>query len=244
MEFQSATLGELAKALSAAQGKITFALKDCTADMGVKGGKRKYADLQAVIDAVKPALAENNLAYAQAVMPATDGIALRTTLMHSSGEWIAGEIRLPNDRMGGIQGMGSALTYARRYALSAMVGVAPDEDDDGQAAQDAWKDKQTQRPAAQKSAQESAQKTAQKTAQKHETTPQMSDELKAKAMEVWNALGAAGFQSPADRIHEIGRRLGKSIQRSSELTLDDCEAVLWSLKNSEQPSETENDNPF
>lgn len=238
MEFQSEQIGNIAKALCAAQGEITFALKDSTADMGMKGGKRKYADLQSVLDAIKPALAKNELAYTQQTMPSTEGIALRTTLMHSSGEWVAGVIALPIDRMGGIQGMGSALTYARRYALSALVGVAPDEDDDGQAAQDAWKSKQEPKPAPRQNA-------PQKPAQKQETASQMSEELKAKATEVWNALGAAGFQSPADRLHEISRRLGKPIQKSSELSVDDCNAVLWSLKAPETPSEsTDNDIPF
>lgn len=140
MEYQSEQIGELAKALSEAQGKFTFALKDSLADMGAKGGRRKYADLQAVIEAVKPHLAAHGLAVVQATMPNQNGISLRTTLMHSSGQWIAGQIDLPNDRMGGIQGMGSALTYARRYALSAMVGIAADEDDDGEASMKAAKE--------------------------------------------------------------------------------------------------------
>ena len=71
-------------------------------------------------------------------MPNASGITLRTTLAHKSGQWIASELTLPNDRMGGIQGMGSALTYARRYALAAMVGVAQD-DDDGEGAMAASK---------------------------------------------------------------------------------------------------------
>ncbi len=234
MEYQSESIGNLAKALCAAQGEITFALKDSTADMGMKGGKRKYADLQSVLDAIKPALAKNELAYTQQTMPNDNGISLRTTLMHSSGEWVSGIISLPIDRMGGIQGMGSALTYARRYALSALVGVAPDEDDDGQAAQDAWKAKQAQKPA-------QRQNAPQKPAQKQE----MPDELKAKAKEVWSALDAAGFQSAEDRLHEISRILGKPVQGSKELTVDDCDTVLYCLKNP-LPSEAEsaNDNPF
>ena len=231
MDYQSESIGALAKALCAAQGEITFALKDCTADMGVKGGKRKYADLQSVIDAVKPALVKNELAYVQQTMPAQEGIALRTTLMHSSGEWIAGEIRLPIDRMGGIQGMGSALTYARRYALSSIIGVAPDEDDDGQTAQDAWNQrKQGNQPAPRQNA---PQKAAQR--------PEMPAEMKAKVSEVWNALADAGFQSKEDRLHEIGRIIGKPVQGSAELTMDDCDAVLWSLK---QPKTEPSDCPF
>lgn len=136
--FMSENIGELAAALAAAQGELTFAVKDSVADMGMKGGRRSYADLQSVIDAVRNGLSKNGIAVIQAPMPNTSGITLRTTLAHKSGQWIASELTLPNDRMGGIQGMGSALTYARRYALAAMVGVAQD-DDDGAAAMAASK---------------------------------------------------------------------------------------------------------
>lgn len=136
--FMSSEIGELAAALAAAQGEFTFAAKDSVADMGTKGGRRKYADLQSVLEAVRDGLAKNGLAVIQAPMPNASGITLRTTLAHKSGQWIASELTLPNDRMGGIQGMGSALTYARRYALAAMVGVAQD-DDDGEGAMAASK---------------------------------------------------------------------------------------------------------
>lgn len=131
--FMSEEIGELAAALAAAQGGFTFAVKENTADMGQKGGRRKYADLQNVIEAVREGLSRNGLAVIQSPMPNPSGVTLRTTLAHKSGQWIASELSLPNDRMGGIQGMGSALTYARRYALAAMVGVAQDDDDGAQA---------------------------------------------------------------------------------------------------------------
>lgn len=133
MEFQSNEIGELASALAAAQAGFTFAVKDSEAPVFEKGGnakgRRKYADLQSVLDAVREGLTANGIAVIQAPMPAENGIKLRTTLAHKSGQWMASELCLPNDRMGGVQGMGSALTYARRYALAAMVGIAQDDDD-------------------------------------------------------------------------------------------------------------------
>ena len=128
MEYQSQEIGELAAALAAAQATFTFAAKDSTAAMG-SAGKRKYADLQSVLESVREGLTANGLAVIQAPMPADNGIKLRTTLAHKSGQWIASELCLPQDKMGGVQGMGSALTYARRYALAAMVGIAQDDDD-------------------------------------------------------------------------------------------------------------------
>ena len=138
MEYQSEKIGALAAALAKAQAGFTFAAKSAEAPILSKNkdgktyqsGKRTYADLQSVLDAVREGLANNGIAVIQAPMPCKkDGILLRTTLAHESGEWIASELELPNDRMGGVQGMGSALTYARRYALAAMVGIAQDDDD-------------------------------------------------------------------------------------------------------------------
>lgn len=128
LSYQSEEIGELAAALAAAQARFTFAVKDSTAVMGT-AGKRKYADLQSVLEAIRDGLTANGLAVIQAPMPADNGIKLRTTLAHKSGQWMASELCLPQDRMGGVQGMGSALTYARRYALAAMVGIAQDDDD-------------------------------------------------------------------------------------------------------------------
>ena len=138
MEYQSQEIGELAAALAAAQATFTFAAKDSTAAMG-SAGKRKYADLQSVLEAVREGLTANGLAVIQAPMPADNGIKLRTTLAHKSGQWMASELCLPQDKMGGVQGMGSALTYARRYALAAMVGIAQDDDDGETAMQESRK---------------------------------------------------------------------------------------------------------
>lgn len=148
MEYQSEKIGALAAALAKAQAGFTFASKSAEAPILSKGkdgktyqsGKRTYADLQSVLDAVREGLASNGIAVIQAPMPCQkDGILLRTTLAHESGEWIASELELPNDRMGGVQGMGSALTYARRYALAAMVGIAQDDDDGETAMQESRK---------------------------------------------------------------------------------------------------------
>jgi hypothetical protein len=62
------------------------------------------------------------------------GPVLRTTLLHKSGQWIASEVPLMVGEKSTMQTLGSAITYARRYGLAAMVGVVADEDDDGNAA--------------------------------------------------------------------------------------------------------------
>lgn len=208
--FQSEQIGELAKALATAQGKMTFAAKDSTADMGQKGGRRKYADLASVIDAIRVPLSENGLAFVQAVMPDDKSMRIRTTLMHNSGQWIAGEISLPPDRMGGVQGMGSALTYARRYALAAMVGIAQD-DDDGEAAMAASRKAEKQR-------------IQQVRKQAVENNPD------APSPEMFRALMATlterGFKGRDDILGELSSFLGREVQSSKELTRSEISDYL------------------
>lgn len=126
---RSETISTLAASLVKAQREIEGAAKDKTNPHY----RSKYADLASVADACKPALNRHGIAYVQAPEPSESGtLALTTMLVHESGEWISGTCTMPlpkNDP----QGYGSAMTYARRYALAAMVGVCP-EDDDAEAA--------------------------------------------------------------------------------------------------------------
>jgi hypothetical protein len=95
--------------------------------------KSKYADLTSVIDAIKPTLARHNLAFYQRPQPSEDGVLVQTVLRHASGEEIdLGTLYVPANKRDA-QGFGSAMTYARRYALMTAFGV-PAEDDDGNAA--------------------------------------------------------------------------------------------------------------
>lgn len=95
--------------------------------------KSKYADLGAVIDAVKPALINNGLFFTQSTHPSQDGVSVETVLHHASGEsYSMGVLFVPANKRDA-QGFGSALTYARRYSLMTAFGV-PTEDDDGNAA--------------------------------------------------------------------------------------------------------------
>lgn len=125
----SESITKIAPALLAAQRQITFAAKEATNPHF----RSKYADLPAVIDAVKPALNEAGIVFMQMPAPSESGtLALCTRLIHESGEWIESTATCPlqkNDP----QGYGSANTYLRRYSLAAAVGLYQD-DDDGQAA--------------------------------------------------------------------------------------------------------------
>ena len=115
-------------ALAAAQAEMGKALKDSSNP----AFKSKYADLASVMDACMPALGKHGIAVFQPTFDDETGRYVKTVFAHVSGEMI--ECRVPlivnkND----MQGYGSAVTYARRYGLMGMAGIAP-EDDDGNAA--------------------------------------------------------------------------------------------------------------
>jgi len=127
--MQSDNIAELATALSKAQADITGALKDNSNPFF----KSKYADLASCWDACRKQLAANGLSVIQTTEPTEAGLMLVTTLAHSSGQWVRGLMPvLTKDNSP--QGQGSGLTYARRYALAAIVGLAQ-IDDDAEAAQ-------------------------------------------------------------------------------------------------------------
>lgn len=95
--------------------------------------KNTYASLEAVIDAAKPALQANGITFLQAPGAINEkGLEVTTTLFHTSGEWLSSTLTVPLQKKDA-QGVGSAITYACRYSLMAMLGLPP-VDDDGEAA--------------------------------------------------------------------------------------------------------------
>ena len=126
---QSESIKELATALSKVQGELTYAKKDSANPFF----KSTYADLESVWDACRSLLAKNGLSVIQMPGNYFEGrMWLVTKLCHTSGEWIEQEMSVPVQKADP-QGAGSALTYMRRYALAAVVGVVQ-ADDDGNAA--------------------------------------------------------------------------------------------------------------
>lgn len=130
IEFSS-EIGEIAGALATAQGKMKNAVKDRTNPHF----KNTYATLASVRDAVTPALSENGLSVVQLNEPHEERslVVVVTILMHKSGQWIRSRIAMPATKADA-QGIGSALTYARRYALSGILNISSEDDDDGEEA--------------------------------------------------------------------------------------------------------------
>ena len=124
---KSESIKNLSIALSKFQGEITNPTN--TADNPFF--KSKYAPLETVLNTARPVLSKHGLSVVQA--PSGDGqnIIITTTLLHESGEWIEfPELVLRADKPTA-QGAGSAITYGRRYALSAILGMSSEDDDDG-----------------------------------------------------------------------------------------------------------------
>lgn len=125
----SQAIGQIAAALSAAQG----AMKPAAFNRINPHFKNRYADLTSVIDAARAALAANGLAVAQSVTSDDLRVTVETLLSHKSGEWIEAVTTMKASKPDA-QGIGGTFTYAKRYALCAMLGISADEDDDGNGA--------------------------------------------------------------------------------------------------------------
>ena len=133
--MQSATIGELTKALSQFQGSVKQPKLNKSVKVTTKDGRSytfQYADLGACISAAAPELQKNGLA----VMQTIQGQVLVTTLSHSSGEYINSQMPLNQQTLfsTAFQSIGSMITYLKRYAYCAILGIVADDDDDANAA--------------------------------------------------------------------------------------------------------------
>jgi len=142
--YSSGELNALAESLAKAQGVMVPAKKGAENPFF----KSKYADLASVWDVCRGPLSENGLSIVQAIaVPAPGETILQTILLHTSGQLIVSSypVKPVKDDP---QGMGSAITYARRYALMAMIGIAPEDDDGESAVRRAPKDSPPEKKAA------------------------------------------------------------------------------------------------
>ncbi len=123
---KSENISNLALSLSLLQGEIKDVHKD------KKGYGYSYADLSSVLEIIRPLLSKYKLALAQLPGCIGERLSLTTMLMHESGQWISSTIEMPIEKaknMSLAQATGSVMTYARRYALAAIMGVAQTDND-------------------------------------------------------------------------------------------------------------------
>lgn len=134
MNDRSENIEQFAAAFALAQGEFVNPKRNKTVSVRTKSGATytfAYADLGAIIDAVRAPLAKNGLCFMQTlVLDETGKYRLRTEILHSSGQWKATAYPLVIEDAGSNQGFGSSLSYMRRYSLSTMLGIVADDDDD------------------------------------------------------------------------------------------------------------------
>lgn len=123
---QSAKIDKLATALAKAQGEMEGAKTESKNPFF----KSSYADLHTVMISSLPYLNKHGLSIVQGNRYGSDnGFYVTTTLLHQSGQWMRSEIRMPIGGKRDAQAVGAAMTYGRRYGLSAMIGIAQYDDD-------------------------------------------------------------------------------------------------------------------
>lgn len=147
----------------------------------------KYADLAAIMDEARPLLGENELALVQNLVESSpDEVRLLTTLYHTSGQYFSSLITLKPSKADP-QGIGSAITYARRYSLSPLLGIVTEEDDDGNAASGPGN---TKAPAPAQKAPAPAQKTkkAEPPVQPTAPAPKPKSEITIRKERAWKRL--------------------------------------------------------
>lgn len=121
---KSEQINELATALSKAQGELENASKSSSN----QHFRSKYADLAEILNTIRPVFSLHGLAVTQCPSFEHGVASVETVLMHSSGQWISSIISAPCSKQDA-QGVGSAITYCRRYALAAVAGIAQEDDD-------------------------------------------------------------------------------------------------------------------
>lgn len=193
----SDTVAKIAAALSAFQADV----KDPRRDGQNPHFRSKYVQIDGLLDAVRPTLSKHGLSVIQSTGGDGQTITVTTMILHTSGELIETDALSLKAQRADPQGAGSAITYGRRYSLSAALGVAWDDDDDGNAASEPQKPGQTPVPT------EDA-KTVQ--------TPVPTEDAKFATLKLIMAEGAKKGVNPHD-FADIIRMKYKKI-RSSELT--------------------------
>lgn len=227
-KMMSDEIGELAGALAEAQAELSPAVKNAQNPHL----KNRYADIAAVYEAIRETLPKHGLAVSQMVLPHDSKARVRTLLMHKSGQWIASECLMPIDGRGGPQGMGSAITYARRYSLSAIVGVVSEDDDDAEAAQGFQQGRQRQQY--QQRQQQTQQPRTQQAQQPRQAQAENSNTMtSAQSKALMAHLTKKHGNNREAYLADLSEFFGREIKSSRELTKSDVQKYLDSIFNGE-----------
>jgi hypothetical protein len=184
--MQSSSIDKFAAAFAKAQAKFDTPRHNKTAK--VKGTTKEgrnyeydyaYADLSAVLDAIRSALNANGIGVLQPLTQVRGHMVLQTLLLHESGEYLGSEYPIPECKT--VQGLGKELTYGRRYSLVALTGVFAEEDDDGAGA---MLEGSREKPKGATKGKETKRKTSPPPAQP--PAPNLDDALASVARKIWD----------------------------------------------------------
>ena len=231
-------IGDLAKALSLAQGKMSHAIKDSTNPFY----KSKYADLESVIDAAKKPLEENGLSVSQGGDYKYDQWVIVTKLSHSSGQWIETYCPILANKQDA-QGFGSGITYARRYAYAAIIGISQSDDDGALAVQSTHKET-IKSPSQQKQIEEKKAPInyAQQSADPGAYVIPLGKEIKGMTLRM---VDDKKLQGLADWLTNKAKSEGKEVDGSGKLYIEKMnEWFSYKNKNTNEPPDFDmNDTP-
>lgn len=240
-------LASLAAALAKVQAELPKLERDRTVEVEKKSGgtySYSYVTLANLSDAILPLLARHGLSFAAMPGAGSDGkMCVRYHLMHESGESLAGEFPISGE--GGIQMIGGRITYARRYCLAAIVGVAADEDDESRLADDGAP-RSAQRAAARPRRQQPSPNEDRPTAQRGQQARAASSRppLPGEAPDgpvgqdqhrhmhaLWRDLGFGGEENRQTRLDITAKILGLSgLDSSATLTRAQGDQVIARLR--------------
>ena len=232
------SIANLAAALAKVQAELPKLERDRTVEVTQKSGDKysySYVTLANLTEAILPLLAKHGLAFAAMPGAGADGkMCVRYHLLHESGEELTGEFPISGE--GGIQMIGGRITYARRYCLAAIVGVAADEDDEARLSDD------TGPRTAQRAAAKTAPAGEGKTATRRQPPaggpplPGETDRISQPQMAKMQALfGEQGFGTPDDKRAFIVGVIGRELASARDLTKDEARQVIDRLTDREEP---------
>ena len=201
----SESIAKLAAALMVFQSEV----KDPARDGENPHFRSKYVQIDGLLAAVRPILSQHGLSVIQSTGGDGQNVTITTMILHTSGEWLETDPLTLKAQQATPQGAGSAITYGRRYSLSAALGVAWDDDDDGNAASTPPK---TEKP---KSAPKAKAKEEPK-AKEEQKAPRKDDSLRAIA------AAAKEIGVTNDDIKEVMRR---HFDKGASSELTDSEAA-------------------
>ena len=223
----SSELNELFSALSKAQGQMDGAKKDSKNPFF----KSKYADLHSCWNSIRKPLSDNGLAVIQLPTGSSSEVKVITVLGHISGQWISNRVELLPMKKDP-QGIGSAMTYARRYGLMSITGISPEEDDGNAASQ--RNEKQSTLDAPPEPKRKSEKKEAPRTSSNNEGL------LSDKQIKRMFAIANKSYFSNSD-VKSYMKDCFK-IESTKELTKDQYDEICTFMQNNKQPSNNEYSN--